>query len=244
MLKIRLRVVPKPFDAVKMIPWLSPTHKIFRRVDRMMFVIPFQGLRALKRVDGLDGPMPGFSLDMPFEFLDTPGLSDFGAYGEFPLQESKDNTFPVSRSAWLPPPSRSEGGLVLLNLAFQISLFQLNQREQGVPHSMKDVVDLFDIETQIPSQPIGGLELIGSLQDGQQSAQSTQTFDLTVEQTFQMSSASVKNLKRATKQKLGTLPIVGRTTKNHSSSSIPEPVLADTGYETPYKFISKGFEEP
>lgn len=241
MIQNRLRVAPKTFDPVKMIPWLSPTHKIFRRVDRMMFDISFQGLMALKRVDGLNGTFPSFGLDLPHEFLH--GFSDFGVYAESSVQESKDNTFPVGRSAWLPSPSHSEAGLVQPNRAFQFSNFQLHQREPGVPHSMKDVGNPFDIDTQIPSQPIGGLELIESVQDGQLLAQPTQTFDLTAAQTFQMCPAGVKNLKGATKQTLATLPKVGRTTKNHSSSSILEPVLADPDYETPYIFISKGFKE-
>lgn len=205
-----------------------------------MFVIPFQGLIAPKRVGGIDGPLPGFGLDMPYKFPDTHQLADFGVYAGFPLQESKGNTFPSGRSAWLPPPSSADGGLVQLSLAFQFSTFQPRQMEQGVLHLLKDVGDPFDIDTQFPSQPIGGLELIESLKNGQLSAQPTQTFALPAEQTFQMSPAGVKNLKGATKHTLATPPKVGRTTKNHSSSSIPAPVLADAGYETPYIPIIKG----
>jgi hypothetical protein len=209
----------------------------------MMFVIPFQGLIAPKRVGGIDGPLPDFGLDMPYKFPDTHRLTGFDVYAGFPLQESKGNTFFGGRSAWLPPPSPAEGCLVQLNLAFQFSTFQLSQMEQGVPHLPKDVGDPFDIDNQIPSQPIGGLELKESLKGGQLSAQPTQAFALPAERTFQMSPAGVKNLKGVTKHTLATPPKVGRTTKNQSSSSIPALVLPDAGYETPYIPISKGLEK-
>jgi len=209
----------------------------------MMFVIPFQGLIAPKRVGGIDGPLPGFGSEMPYKFPDTHRLANFDVYVGFPLQESKGNIFPRGRSAWSPPPSSAERGLVQLNLPFQFSTIQLSQMEQAVPHLLKDVGDPFDIDNQIPCQPIGGLELIESLKGGQRSTQPITTFVLPPEQTFQMSSAGVKNLKKTTTHTPATLPKVGRTTKNHNSTSIPALVLAGAGYGTPYLPISKGLEK-
>jgi hypothetical protein len=191
----------------------------------LTFAIPFQGLIAPKRVGGIYGPLTGFGLDMPYNFLDTSRLADFGAYAGFPVWESKVNNFSGGRSAWLPLLSPVEGGLVQLNLAVQFSTFQLNPMEQSVPYSVKDMSDSFDIDTQIPSQPISGLKLIESLKDGHLWAKPTQTFAHPAEQTFQMFPAGVKNFKGAIKPTLVTPPKVGRTTKNSSSASTPAPVF-------------------
>lgn len=198
----------------------------------MVFVLPFKELIAKKRVGGKDGPLPDFGLDMPYKFFDAHRLAGVGIYTGFQIQESKDSTSPCARSAWFPPLSPAEVEIVHLNRALQFSTFQRSQMEPGVPYSLKDVGDPFAIDTQIQSQPIGGLELIESLKDGQLSAQPAQPFALPAEESFHGPPAGSKNLKRGMKHTLATPLKVGRTTKSYSSSSIPSLVLADTGYET------------
>jgi hypothetical protein len=98
-----VRIAPKSFDPVNMIPWLPSTHKRLEMIDRMMFAIPFQGLIPTKRIRVIDGPLPGFGLDMPHELFGTHRFNDFGIHTGFPLQEPKDDTFASRGSAFASP---------------------------------------------------------------------------------------------------------------------------------------------
>ena len=167
-------------------------------VDRMMFAISFQGLIATKRVGVIDGPLPGFGLDMPHEFLGTHRLDDFGVDARFPLQAPKDDAFAGGGSASLPLAASPEVGLVQLDLAFQFAAFQLGQMVQRFSHSLIDPGDDFDIDTQILSQPIGGLELIESLENRNLPTHPTQTFALSTRLAFHIAPARVQDLKRPT----------------------------------------------
>ena len=69
MIRNRFRVAPRPFNAVKLFSCLSSNHKSLGKVYRMMLAMLVQRLLATKRVDGIDGPLPGIGFDMPYKFL-------------------------------------------------------------------------------------------------------------------------------------------------------------------------------
>ena len=202
-------------------------------VDRMMFAIPFQGLIATKCVGVIDRPLPGLGLDMPHEFVGTHRLDDFGVDAGFPLQEPKDDAFAGGGSASLPFSASPEVGLVQLDLAFQFAAFQLGQMIQRFSHSLVDSGDHFDIDTQILSQPIGGLELIEPLENRNLPTHPTQTFALSTQLTLHIPPLGVQDLEGAAENTLATSQKVGRTTKNRVSSCNHAPFLAHIGYETP-----------
>ena len=104
---------------------------------------------------------------------------------------------------------------------------------QGFPQPLVHPRDDFDVDVQIPTQAVGGLELIEALQDRNLPTQARQTFAFPAGLTFHVATTGVQHLERATKKALAAPQKVGRTTKNRVSSSNHAPVLAHTGYETP-----------
>ncbi len=73
-----VRILPKCFDLVNVIAGLSTTHEYLRMIDRMMFLMPFQGLVAPKGIGVIDQPLQGFRLDMSHELLGAYRLDDYG----------------------------------------------------------------------------------------------------------------------------------------------------------------------
>ena len=202
-------------------------------IDRMMFAIPFQGLITTKRIGVIDGPLPGFSLDMPHEFLGTHRLDDFGVDAGFPLQEPKDDAFARRGSASLPLTPSPKVGFIQFNLALEFAAFQLGQMVQRFSHPLIDSSDHFDIDPQILAQPIGRLELLEPLENRNFSTQPTQTFTLSTELTFHIAPTGVQDLEGAAENTLATSQNVGRTTKNRVPPSNHAHSLIHIGYETP-----------
>jgi len=202
-------------------------------VNRMMFAIPFQGLIAPKCVGVIYGSLPGFGLDVPHEFLGTHRLDDFGVDAGFPLQETKNDPFPGRGSAPFPLAFPSKVGLVQLDLALQFAVFQLGQMVQGFSHSLIDAGDHFDIHSQILAQPIGGLQLIESLQNSNLATQARQALVLSTERALHIPPTGVENLEGTTENTLAPAQKVGRTTKNRVSSRNHALFLTHIGYETP-----------
>jgi len=104
---------------------------------------------------------------------------------------------------------------------------------QGFSHSLVHTGNHFDVDLQIPTQPISWLEQIEALQDRNLSTETTETFAFATELAFHIASTRAEDLKGPTKNTLATSQKVGRTTKNRVSSSNHAPFVAHTGYETP-----------
>ena len=228
-----LGVTPKPFDPINMILGLSSTHERLGMVNRMMFAIPFQGLIPPKRIRVIDRPFARLGLDMPHEFICTDRLHDFGVDAVIPLQEPKHDTFAGGGSASFALAPSAKVRFIQFDFAFEFAPFQFGQMEQGFPQSLIDSCDHFDVDTQIVRQPIGGLELIKPLKDGDFSTQPTQAFAFSTEGTFHIAPTGAQDFKGTTENTLAPAQKVGRTTKNGVSSCNHAPFLAHIGYETP-----------
>ena len=173
-------------------------------VERMIFAIPFQALIPTKCIGVINGPIPSFGLDRPHEFLGTHRLDDFGVHAGFLIQEPEDDAFAGSSSASFPLAFSHKVSLVQLDLSFQLATFQLGQMVQGFSESPLDASDHFDIEPQILRQPIGGLQLIKPLENRHLSTQPRQTFALSTQLAFHITTTGVQDLEGTTKNTLAT----------------------------------------
>src|SRR5450759_1921328 len=223
-------ITPKSFNAVDVVFGFF-INKVIGVIHYQMFTKSLQRLIPTKRIGVVDRSLTGMRLDMSHQSLSRDRLHDFGVNPSIPLQQAKYDTFSSRATTTLPLTGSAEVGLIQLDLTRQLGTFQFSGMKQFDAQPLIDPCHRLCIQVQITIQPVGGLLLVKTLQEGNLTTQLVHAFLLATKHALNIASCGLHGFKRTAKNTLATIQKVGRTTKYCLNPSNHKYLQEYTGYE-------------
>src|SRR5690606_37734722 len=162
--------------------------------DRMVLAESAQGAITPEGIGVVDRALAGARLDVIHQDLGGDRLDDLGVDPSFPLEKAENDALAGGTSTTSAFTPAAEIGLVQFDLALELAALQLAQVEQGFAQTLVNPAHHLDVQPQVTGQPIGRLQLVEPLQNGDLPAQPRDTFRLAAVATFDVTAGRAQHL--------------------------------------------------